>query len=108
MVQFFYDGKRCVDLGALFDDDDNRAPLEAAFRLGVDMVNADRTILARSRLIVHIEKLGHGNSYKVSNKGKFGEDDIVVSTPSSIFFFAANQQILRCSTLRSHKVLVPV
>ena len=53
--------------GALIDEGDDA--LEAAFRQAVDMVNADRTILVRTRLIGVVEKIPKGDSFKASKKG---------------------------------------
>ena len=42
---------------------------EAAFRHAIDLVNADRNVLVRSRLTAHIEKIPHGDSFRASQKG---------------------------------------
>lgn len=56
--------------GALFTEGDEFAAQEAAFRHAVDLINADRHVLARSRLTGIIEKIAHGDSFRASQKGK--------------------------------------
>jgi hypothetical protein len=55
--------------GALFVEGDESAAQEAAFRHAIDLVNADRNVLVRSRLTAHIEKIPHGDSFRASQKG---------------------------------------
>jgi ionotropic glutamate receptor len=55
-------------IGALFDEGDDA--MEAAFRHGIDMINADRSVLVRTRLIAHIEKIAPGDSFTASKQGK--------------------------------------
>ena len=57
-------------LGAVFQEGDSSAPLQQAFKHGIDMVNDDRTILGNSRLIPRIEVITASNSFKASKKGK--------------------------------------
>ena len=57
-------------LGAVFQEGDSSAPLQQAFKHGIDMVNDDRTILGNSRLIPRIEVITASNSFKASKKGR--------------------------------------
>ena len=43
--------------------------METAFEFAVDMINADRSLLVRTRLISHKEKIPRGDSFKASKKG---------------------------------------
>ena len=53
--------------GGIFDEGEDAQ--EAAFQHAVDLVNADRSLLVRTRLIAHIEKIPSGDSFKASKKG---------------------------------------
>ena len=54
-------------LGAIFDE--GESAMETAFQFAVDLINADRSVLVRTRMISHIEKIPFGDSFKASKKG---------------------------------------
>ena len=55
--------------GAIFEEGEASLPLVAAFRHGIDMVNADRTILMGKQLRAEIVRVAPSNSFKASIKG---------------------------------------
>ena len=50
--------------GGLFDADDEE--LEYAFRIAVDWLNTDETLLKNSRIVAMVEKAYAENSFKVT------------------------------------------
>jgi hypothetical protein len=54
--------------GGLFHPADDRQ--EVAFRYAVDRINADRTILPRSRLSAQIERISPQDSFHASKRGE--------------------------------------
>uniref|UniRef100_T1IYW2 Glutamate receptor ionotropic, kainate 2 n=1 Tax=Strigamia maritima TaxID=126957 RepID=T1IYW2_STRMM len=55
-----------ITIGGLFDSQDET--LEIAFRYAVEKVNYLRWLLPKSRLLTHVEKLEHGDSFMASQK----------------------------------------
>ena len=53
--------------GAIFDEGHDSQ--EAAFQHAVDLINADRSLLVRTRLIAHIERIPRGDSFKATKRG---------------------------------------
>ncbi|GFT15003.1 uncharacterized protein TNCV_4315901 [Trichonephila clavipes] len=54
--------------GGLFDTEDDEQ--ELAFRIAVDRINADTSVLPRSRLVALVEKVGVDDSFRATKKGK--------------------------------------
>ena len=56
------------------------------------MINDDRSLLVRTRLIAHIERIPRGDSFKATKKGieKFLLDQISILNPKFIFFSMSN------------------
>lgn len=55
-------------IGGLFHPADDKQ--EVAFRYAVEKINADRTILPRSKLSAQIEKMSPQDSFHASKKGR--------------------------------------
>ncbi|GBM96311.1 hypothetical protein AVEN_6824-1 [Araneus ventricosus] len=53
--------------GGLFDTEDDEQ--ELAFRIAVDKINADTSVLPRSRLVAQVEKVGVDDSFRATKKG---------------------------------------
>ena len=58
--------------GAIFDEGHDSQ--ETAFHHAVDMINLDRSLLVRTRLIAHIERIPRGDSFKATKKGILNND----------------------------------
>ena len=58
--------------GAIFDEGHDSQ--ETAFHHAVDMINLDRSLLVRTRLIAHIERIPRGDSFKATKKGILKND----------------------------------
>ena len=54
--------------GALFEDGEDSQ--QAAFMFAVDMTNADRSVLVRTKLVAHPEQIPRGDSFKATKKSK--------------------------------------
>ena len=59
---------RTVRVGALFPEDEHQAVREAVFSYAVEMINADRSVLLKSRLIQKVETVRPHDSMKASRK----------------------------------------
>lgn len=55
-------------LGGLFDTEDDEQ--ELAFRIAVDKINGDSSVLPRSRLVAQVERVGVDDSFRATKKGK--------------------------------------
>ncbi|XP_013789714.1 glutamate receptor ionotropic, kainate 3-like, partial [Limulus polyphemus] len=55
-----------IILGGLFDIGDDEE--EFAFRLAVDRINADITMLPRSTLVAHMERLDRYDNFRATKK----------------------------------------
>ena len=55
-------------LGGIFDQGD---PSAKAFQFTVDMINEDRALLVRTRLIPSVFEIPEGDSFKASKQGQF-------------------------------------
>jgi len=60
-----------VFAGGLFHPEDDRQ--EVAFKYAVDRINADRSILPRSRLTAQIERISPQDSFHASKRGQLYE-----------------------------------
>ncbi|GIX92224.1 uncharacterized protein CEXT_593141 [Caerostris extrusa] len=60
----------CVFPGGLFDTEDDEQ--ELAFRIAVDRINADTSVLSRSRLVAQVEKIAVDDSFRATKKFKPG------------------------------------
>ena len=58
--------------GAIFDEGHDSQ--ETAFIHAVDRINLDRSLLVRTRLIAHIERIPRGDSFKATKKGILKND----------------------------------
>lgn len=56
-------------LGGLFSEGEEEQ--ELMFRLAVERINADPTILPRSTLVAQVEKIGREDSFHANKKGMF-------------------------------------
>ena len=56
-----------VILGGIFDETEE-AQIQA-FEHAIDLVNADKSLLVRTRLVAHSERIPPGDSFKASKKG---------------------------------------
>jgi glutamate receptor, ionotropic, invertebrate len=54
--------------GGLFHPEDDRQ--EVAFKYAVDRINADRSVLPRSRLTAQIERISPQDSFHASKRGQ--------------------------------------
>ena len=54
-------------LGGIFDQGD---PSAKAFQFAVDMINDDRALLVRTRLIPNVFEIPEGDSFKASKQGQ--------------------------------------
>ena len=54
-------------LGGIFDQGD---PSAKAFQFAVDMINEDRSLLVRTRLIPSVFEIPEGDSFKASKQGQ--------------------------------------
>jgi hypothetical protein len=77
--------------GAIFIEGDASAAPEAAFRHAIDLVNADRNVLVRSRLTAHIEKVPPGDSFKASQKGRCY---VLPGLPDGVVFHTKNANFI--------------
>ncbi|KAF8784441.1 glutamate receptor ionotropic, kainate 2-like isoform X2 [Argiope bruennichi] len=55
-----------IHIGGLFDTEDDEQ--ELAFRIAVDKINADTSVLPRSRLVAQVEKVGIDDSFRATKK----------------------------------------
>ena len=58
--------------GALFEDGEDSQ--QAAFMFAVDMTNADRSVLVRTKLVAHPEQIPRGDSFKATKKSKLSDN----------------------------------
>ena len=77
--------------GALFEDGEDSQ--QAAFMFAVDMTNADRSVLVRTKLVAHPEQIPRGDSFKATKKSKLEIEN------NSIFASPQVEKIL-CMTLK--------
>lgn len=61
--------------GGLFHPADDKQ--EVAFRYAVEKINADRSMLPRSKLSAQIEKMSPQDSFHASKKGKVQQEPVI-------------------------------
>lgn len=64
LLIYFYSSS----VGGLFDTEDDEQ--ELAFRIAVDKINGDSSVLPRSRLVAQVEKVAIDDSFRATKKGK--------------------------------------
>ena len=67
--------------GALFEDGEDSQ--QAAFMFAVDMTNADRSVLVRTKLVAHPEQIPRGDSFKATKKSKLSNNSVSLEITSS-------------------------
>ena len=66
--------------GALFEDGEDSQ--QAAFMFAVDMTNADRSVLVRTKLVAHPEQIPRGDSFKATKKSKLSNNSVSLESIS--------------------------